>query len=116
MTSVPDEMAALRRVIREAHEALTDLRAERRELEASLKAIKREIIEGRDELIANYVKAGLDRYEENLRRAIDDSTAAVQKRFDTLADILMGVDRKQRDRGATSLEEMIRGVIEQEAT
>lgn len=92
MPTVDEDIAALRAATREAHEAVQALKQAKRDLESTFERLK----DGIDSRISEEVKAGLERYYDALNPAIDKATAAVYKRFDTIADILLGEDAKAR--------------------
>jgi hypothetical protein len=88
-----DELLALRDATRLAHEVLADLKAEHRAIKVTLDVLRTEKEAWQREAQEHFkmiVKEGLDGWSKSLDKAIQDSTARVFKRFDTLADIMMG--------------------------
>lgn len=101
--SPAEEAEELRAATREAHEAMQDMRAlirEMGEIEQRLRKTAGEVFEER---MMAQVSEGLARYGESIGRAIEDATQAVYKRFDTIADVLLGEDRASRRTGRASL-------------
>jgi biopolymer transport protein ExbB/TolQ len=97
---------AIRDAVREGHTLLRDLKAATKEARDVLAAIDQHIYDRVDETIDREVKEGLDRYQEALTEAIERADAAVNKRFDTLASILLGEDPKSRREGKPTLVEL----------
>jgi hypothetical protein len=93
------ELAELKQATREAHEAIKDLRtvlAEARVFQAESLAAQV------DTKVHDQVADGLARYQGTLAKAVDDATAAVFRRFDTIVANLLGHD------DGTSTEEALR--------
>jgi hypothetical protein len=93
VSTIEEELQALRDAIRSAHEALRDLRVEHKAMRETLLAWRAEKLvwaEEANEQFGTIVKEGLDDFGKSLKKAIDDGTARVYKRFDALADIMMG--------------------------
>ena len=100
-----EEAADLRAAIREAHEAmqgLRDLIREWRALKAELEAASAQVFTDRMEAA---VQEGLDSYAESIGKAIDDATAAVDRRFDTIASIMLGEDPATVRKGLPSIKD-----------
>lgn len=103
MSEITRETAELKAVIRMAHEAIKDLKAclkEAREVRDELKTAAAERVEGR---LNDAVEAGLVELDKSIETAIEDSTQKVYARFDTIADILLGEDRKSTRLGKPNL-------------
>jgi hypothetical protein len=98
----------LRAAIREAHELTADLRAMLKEWRAEVAAVPDRVSALFDGLMANEVKSGLQRYEDSINNAIKTTEAAIDKRFQTIADILTGEDKASQRRGDPSLLEYAR--------
>lgn len=96
----------IRDALREGHALLRDLKAATREARDALAAVDQRIHDRIDEKLDREVADGLARYQSALEAAIERADAAVYKRFDTLADILMGEDPKSRREGKPSLIEL----------
>lgn len=92
----------LRAATREAREALSDLRRERREVEALIRSAGRDAVARLGQTVAE----GLNQYHAALAAAIDVAEARVDKRFQTIVDILTGEDRKSRRRGKKTLTQL----------
>lgn len=113
MTSVADDLRQqaaeeLREAIREAHGVLKDLRAERKAVERLLDGIPAKV----DRRIETAVKAGLETLNKVIEKAIDDATAKVFHRFDSLEAILTGTDRASRRAGKPPLEDLLRDRVD----
>lgn len=90
------------------------LRSEIREARGTLKDLRHEIKTARellplltDELFEAEVKKRVDELGRVTEKAMDDSVARVNKKFDELSDILMGQQRHQRRRGEPSIPDLI---------
>jgi heme oxygenase len=103
-----DEVAELRAATREAHEVLKDLRRTVKEAMQFRAAMEHAAQVSVDEQVKAVVEKGLDDYGRALKLAIDDATRLVYKRFDRLADILLGEDKATKRRGKPSLPELSR--------
>lgn len=91
-----EELQALREATRKAHEALRDLKAEHQGIKATIEAWRKEKeawAAVAEEQFSEIVRQGLDDFGRSLKVAIDDATDRVYKRFDTLADIMMGEEK-----------------------
>lgn len=97
MNKEEEVLAALKETITEGRQLLQDMKAERREFEKVLTDVRRDTRARVENLIEEQVKVGLGEYREAMDRAIDKATKAVNKRFDTLADILMGTDDPNKE-------------------
>lgn len=91
----------LKEVITEGHKLLKDMKAERKEYEKLFEKVRADTRSTIEEYIAVQVKTGLATYAEAMRKATNDATKAVFKRFDTLGDILMGTDDPNKESLAT---------------
>lgn len=94
----------LREAVREAHEALKDLRAERRAVQELLDGLPAKV----DARIEHQLAQGLDALGRETRKAIDAATEKVTAEFDHLADILMGRTAQDRRQGLQPLDDLIR--------
>lgn len=101
MSKEEEVLAALKETITEGHKLLKDMRAERRTFEKVLNDVRKDTRARIERLIETEVKAGLSEYREAMDRAIANATKAVNKRFDTLADIMMGTDDPNKEPLAT---------------
>lgn len=98
-----ETLAALREAITEGRELLQDMKYQKRRFKNFLDEVRKETSESVRERIDAQVKIGLDEYKATLEKATVDATKAVFKRFDTLADILMGTDDPNKESLATLL-------------
>jgi hypothetical protein len=97
----------LREATREAHAAIKDLRLatkEAKEAGAEALLLIRNEIAGQ---INVAVEEGLRGYKAALDAAIEDGTKKVMGRFDHLAELLMGEDKKSRRQGKPTIPELI---------
>jgi molybdopterin converting factor small subunit len=89
---VADDLAAVKAAVRELHELLQEAKEVKRqlhdEIEAGVVAVR--------ELVDLAVEAQLARMAEATSEAVNEATARVNKRFDTLSDVLLGEDVKGR--------------------
>lgn len=95
------QLAELKAVITEGNQLLKDMKAERKEYEKLWDKVRTETRSTTEEYIAVQVKTGLASYRAAMDSAIDTATKNVMKRFDTLADILMGTDDPNKESLAT---------------
>lgn len=104
ITKAEQATAALRDVVREAHGLLQDVKDERRALAAERAAVQ-QLLDGIQDRAANAVsdamgeaiKAGLEGYDKALQYAIDKATARIDRRFDTLASIMLGEEKPSQE-------------------
>jgi hypothetical protein len=104
--SAADDLAALKAATREAHEVLSDLRAERRAMQdviAGLGPLVERLVGGRIETEVREQMAKLGKATE---KAMRDSVAKVGREFDRLQFILTG----QEDDARPPLEQQLRQV------
>jgi len=106
-----DEVAALRQATREAHEALKDLRAERRAVEQLVAGIEGRVQRAVTDLMKAQVAEQVATLGEATRRAMDESVAKVGREFDRLAAIYLG--HGDEDRG--TLDEQTRRAVSHRA-
>lgn len=99
-----DEIQALRAATREAHEALQDLRAERRRVEQLLTQVDDRVKRAVTSLIEEAVKRDLAELGQVTHKAMHDAVAKVCREFDRLARIYLGRDAD----GTETLEELTR--------
>lgn len=99
-----DADIALRDAIGDAHRALKDLKAERKAVADERAAVQKLIDSMPDraaqavtEAMGEAIKAGLEGYEHAIKHAIDAAQAAVDKRFDKLASIMLGEDKSSKE-------------------
>ena len=107
LDELPGQLTELRDLIRQAHEATSDLRAVLREAKTvrdSLPAAAEKAVG--DQLNAE-IKAGLDSFGKALDKAIDTGTDAVFTRFDRIEKLLLGEDPSSVRAGKPSIPEMI---------
>jgi hypothetical protein len=91
-----------REVIAELHGILKDIKEVKREAQKVVDEIMPKIMGHLDKS----TEAGLSGYSKSILEAIDNATAAVYKRFDTLADTLLGEDKAAKRKGKPSLQEV----------
>lgn len=93
--------AELKAAITEGHQLLKDMKAERKAFEQLFTDVSKLTRASVENTITAEVKTGLAEYRASMDRAIDTATKSVMKRFDTLADILMGTDDPNKESLAT---------------
>ena len=94
--------------IHEARVVTKDLRSAIAEARTVQRELQGQVAEIVDKEISTEVAKGLDEYKESLTKAIEKAEASVQKRFDDLADILLGEDAKTKRQGKASIPELAR--------
>jgi hypothetical protein len=110
-TTVAEDVEALRAATREAHEAIKDLRSVLRDAEQTrtqLLATAEEVFTAR---IEAQVAAGLTEYRDTITAAIESATAAVYRRFDRVADLLLGESREAQRRGEPTLTDYAKAAV-----
>jgi hypothetical protein len=89
---VADDLAAVKAAVRELHGLLQEAKEVKRqlhdEIEAGVVAVR--------ELVDMAVAVQLERMGDSIAEAVNEATARVNKRFDTLSDVLLGEDVKGR--------------------
>ncbi len=98
----PEEqtLAELKEAIREARECLKDFNEMRKEYNKIAKNWRDKV----DHQIALEVRAGLDHYEETLSKAMKEASSRIFAKFDRLAAMIMGEDKKHLE----SIPELLR--------
>jgi hypothetical protein len=107
------DIAALKEATREAHEAIRDARQVKKELEDALREIPKRISDLVADLITTSTETQLAGYNDIIQQAIEAATDAVTHRFQTIADILLGEDKKTRKRGTPSLVDYAKRIAEE---
>jgi hypothetical protein len=99
---VADDLAAVKAAVRELHELLQEAKDVKRQLHEEIEAGVAAV----SELVDMAVAVQLERMGNSVEEAVREGTARVNKRFDTLADVLLGEDTKGRKKhgGLTLLE------------
>jgi hypothetical protein len=98
-----DEIAEIRAAVREGHELLRDLNLAIREAKNLLKDFPQAAIDKIDEGVIK----GLEHFQNELGIAIEQATAGVFRRFDTIAAICLGEDPQSVAEGKRTLESII---------
>lgn len=99
----------LRAVVREAHEAIKDLRAD---MKAARELRERFLSAPElDEQMGKRVKEGLEEYGDTLQEAIAVAEKAMYNRFDVLTAICLGEDPESVKTGVTSIPDLLREYI-----
>ena len=107
LDELPRQLVELRDLIRQAHEATSDLRAVLREAKTVRDSLPAAAEKAVSEQLGAEIKTGLDSFGEALNKAIDTGTAAVFRRFDRLEQMLLGEDPKTVRAGRASIPQMI---------
>jgi hypothetical protein len=107
LDDLPGQLLELRDLIRQAHEATADLRAVLREAKAVRDSLPAAAEKAVAEKFGAAVETGLGSFHDALGKAIEDSTAAVYRRFDTIEKLLLGEDAKSVRAGKPSIPQMI---------
>jgi len=93
------DLDAIRAATRELHELVQEAKDVRAGLAYDIAAIKGQV----QAVIAEEVRRELGELGEATKQAIDKATAGVYARFDTITDILLGVDAESRRKGKPPL-------------
>lgn len=107
MTDSTDEkIAQLKAATREANEAIKGLREAERDLKKVVATIEGMASKTVGALVEEAAKAQIARLAAATDKAIDDTSEAIDKRFQQVADILLGEDKKSRRSGRPSIPEL----------
>jgi hypothetical protein len=101
------EVKELREATRHAHEAIKDLRGVIREANETVAEVQKIMHDSVNDRLDAEVARGLEEYKTALSAAIEDATDRVFKRFDYLAELLMGEDKKSRRKRQKSIPDFI---------
>lgn len=107
VTQIDAKIAQLKEATREANEATKGVHEAIREGKAILKGIEEAAQIAIDTRVAEAVAIGLESFKEALDGAIESGTERTYKRFDELAELLLGEDKGTRRKGLASLPEII---------
>lgn len=99
-----EEVEALRSATREAHEAIADMTRLVREMRALHTQVQEAAGVVFTERMEHHVAEGLTALSTSMAKGIEDATAAVYRRFDTITSILLG-----EGHGQTPLASLIEG-------
>lgn len=105
MKNTGDDIKALKDATREAHEAIQGLREVMREAKQVTDTLRTVLDDVIKQQIQERVDAGLRNYVADIKRATDEATDAVFKRYDILTDTLLGTT-KAHLRNGESMEDM----------
>jgi hypothetical protein len=93
----------LENLIREAHGAVKDLRT----AITDARQVETRLPEAANKQIAKAVTLDLERFTSEVNTAIQEATDAAYRRFDAIADVLMGTDPQSVADGLPSIETMV---------
>lgn len=99
LSQLEEKTNELKEASRQANEALRDLKVERKALETFV----REQQEALNNQIVSHLRRELEDLGPAISRAVKDGEARVYKRFDELAEILMGTDKRQKKEPLTEV-------------
>jgi hypothetical protein len=104
-----ETLTALREATRRAREAAKDLRSEVK----AAREFRQEFLSTPelDARMGELTGAALASYDAGIKKAIDDATAAVWNRFDTITMICMGEDPKSVREGKKTIPDLLREFI-----
>jgi hypothetical protein len=107
LEELPGRLIELRDLVRQAHEATSDLRAairDARTLRDTLPAVAEKAV---SEQVQAEVESGLESFGRALDKAIEDGTQAVFRRFDRLEKLFLGEDPRSVRAGKPSIPQML---------
>lgn len=93
LEKIEGKIQELRAANTESNQVLKDLKAERKACEAWI----REQQDAINNQIVAHIREELKRLGPAVEKAVKDARARINKQFDELGAILMGVDKKQKD-------------------
>jgi flagellar hook-basal body complex protein FliE len=101
------EKAELKRLIREAHEAIQELKQAKADLDASWKRIRKDI----EDQIEAEVLSAVEQMSDHVQEATERATNLVFERYTQLAEIMLGetkADQRKRTRtGEPSMADLL---------
>lgn len=107
LDELPGQLIELRELIRQAHEAVSDLRVAIREAKTMRDTLPEAAQKAVTEQLGAEVESGLKSFGEALDKAIDTGTQAVFRRFDKIEKLLLGEDPKSVRAGKPSIPQML---------
>ena len=107
LSELPQQLTELRDLIRQAHEATSDLRAVLREARAVRDSLPAAAEKAVSEQLGAEVNEGLRSFQTALHKAIDSGTDAVFRRFDGIEKLLLGEDPKSVREGRPSIPQVL---------
>ena len=107
LDELPRQLTELRDLIRQAHEATSDLRAVLKEARAMQDTLPAAAEKAVTEKFSAEVQSGLVSFQDAMDKAIEDGTQAVFRRFDRIEKLLLGEDDKSVRAGKMSIPDMI---------
>lgn len=106
------EVEELKEATRRAHEAIKDLKLIIRETKEVGDEVRKLIHDEIHTRIDKEVARGLGEYKSTISDAIEDATDRITKRFDYLAELLMGEDKKSKRKGLKAIPEYVEEIAE----
>lgn len=100
------EVEVMRELIRESHEVIQEMKEQRRLLKVALESSHKEIDDHILHHLNEAVVKAITEMSDATAKHIELATEKVYKRFDTIADALLGADRANIKAGRPSLEEV----------
>lgn len=110
--AIDAKVAALKAVTREANEAVQAVREVMREAKKYREELESSTQKVVDDRVAEAVAIGMESFKEALDKAIEGATERTYGRFDELAALLLGEDRKSVRKGQMTMPEMVGLVAE----
>lgn len=107
-TQAEEDADALRVLVREAHEALKDIKATIREAKEAREELSSMTAVAVSESIDLAVSEGLETYAASIEKAIEDATNAVYNRFDVIAATLLGETEQDKRKGEPTMGDLAR--------
>lgn len=102
-----EEFAALNEATRRAHEAIADMRAERRLLTEQLAAVRAELHNGVKTILEAQVEAAVSELGKATEKAMRDTVARVDQQIDYYLETALGQDAYSRLKGRPTVPEMV---------
>lgn len=89
---------------RELKDSIEVMRSIKKGIEADITEFKNTLNERMDDKCTEL----FDEYDELFNKQIELTTAAIDRRFQTIVDIMLGEDKKARKQGKKTMEELVR--------
>lgn len=100
--SVESDLEQVKAAQRKLHETIQEAKLVQAELDETVRVVKETV----NNLIETAVADGLETYSAAIERAIENATNRVNERFDKIAEILMGEERRQKRQGLPSIQQL----------
>ena len=106
--TMAQEFAALNEATRRAHEAIADMRTERKLMAEQLAEVRKELDGSVEKRLDAEVKRQLANLGEATQKAMDDSVERVGRKIDEYLELSIGTDAYSKLKGRQPIPDLIR--------